>query len=168
MPSSTTVPTPLPGKICQLYSNQARPCRTGKYIANQSGQASADSTQVHDTDEEILSYDDGYLYPDNDSLKLEAPEITPAFQSMPLLPIYTSQPDSVKADKPQKKPEKKPEKKPKTNSRQPEALPDYQRYIRQRAAEDSIRRQEFLKRDKTNHNVYDVEMQTRRLREQQN
>ena len=135
-----------------------------KYIANQSGQASADSTQVHDTDEEILSYDDGYLYPDNDSLKLEAPEITPAFQSMPLLPIYTSQPDSVKADKPQKKPEKK----PKTNSRQPEALPDYQRYIRQRAAEDSIRRQEFLKRDKTNHNVYDVEMQTRRLREQQN
>lgn len=73
-----------------------------KYIANQSGQASADSTQVHDTDEEILSYDDGYLYPDNDSLKLEAPEITPTFQSMPLLPIYTSQPDSVKADKPQK------------------------------------------------------------------
>lgn len=135
-----------------------------KYIANQSGQASADSTQVHDTDEEILSYDDGYLYPDNDSLKLEAPEITPAFQSMPLLPIYTSQPDSVKVDKPQKKPENK----PKTNSRQPEALPDYQRYIRQRAAEDSIRRQEFLKRDKTNHNVYDVEMQTRRLREQQN
>ena len=83
---------------------------------------------------------------------------------MPLLPIYTSQPDSVKADKPQKKPENK----PKTNSHQPEALPDYQRYIRQRAAEDSIRRQEFLKRDKTNHNVYDVEMQTRRLREQQN
>lgn len=139
-----------------------------KYIVKQSAQAPTDSTQVHDTDEEILSYDDGYLYPDNDSLKLEAPEITPAFQPMPLLPVYTSQPDSVKTDKPQKKSEKKPENKPKTNSRQPEAIPDYQRYIRQRAAEDSIRRQEFLKRDKTNHNVYDVEMQTRRLREQQN
>ena len=34
--------------------------------------------------------------------------------------------------------------------------------------EDSIRRHEFLRRDKSNRNAYDVEIQTRRLREQQN
>ena len=62
----------------------------------------------------------------------------------------------------------KQEKKTKAKASQPEAIPDYQRYIRQRAAEDSIRRHEFLRRDKSNRNAYDVEIQTRRLREQQN
>ena len=81
--------------------------------------------------------------------------------------IYSAQPDSVKQQTAEKKKEKQ-EKKTKAKASQPEAIPDYQRYIRQRAAEDSIRRHEFLRRDKSNRNAYDVEIQTRRLREQQN
>ena len=69
-----------------------------------------------------------YIYPDNDSLKLEAPELTPAFQPVPLLPIYSAQPDSVKQQTAEKKKEKQ-EKKTKAKASQPEAIPDYQRYI---------------------------------------
>lgn len=136
-----------------------------KYITRQTEKTSTDSIQSGN-DEPILLYDD-YIYPDNDSLKLEAPELTPAFQPVPLLPIYSAQPDSVKQQTAEKKKEKQ-EKKTKAKASQPEAIPDYQRYIRQRAAEDSIRRHEFLRRDKSNRNAYDVEIQTRRLREQQN
>ena len=136
-----------------------------KYITKQTEKTSTDSIQSGN-DESILLYDD-YIYPDNDSLKLEAPELTPAFQPVPLLPIYSAQPDSVKQQTAEKKKEKQ-EKKTKAKASQPEAIPDYQRYIRQRAAEDSIRRHEFLRRDKSNRNAYDVEIQTRRLREQQN
>ena len=65
-----------------------------KYITKQTEKTSTDSIQSGN-DEPILLYDD-YIYPDNDSLKLEAPELTPAFQPVPLLPIYSAQPDSVK------------------------------------------------------------------------
>lgn len=63
-----------------------------KYITKQTEKTSTDSIQSGN-DEPILLYDD-YIYPDNDSLKLEAPELTPAFQPVPLLPIYSAQPDS--------------------------------------------------------------------------
>ena len=59
-----------------------------KYITRQTEKTSTDSIQSGN-DEPILLYDD-YIYPDNDSLKLEAPELTPAFQPVPLLPIYCS------------------------------------------------------------------------------
>lgn len=57
-------------------------------------------------------------------------------------------------------------------SRQPErntepAASSIEEYIRRRAAEDSIRRKEFLRRDKARSNMYDVEKQKRLLKEQQ-
>lgn len=49
--------------------------------------------------------------------------------------------------------------------------PDEDRFyklIRQRQAEDSIRRQEFFRKDKSRGNAYDVEKQIRRMREERN
>lgn len=49
---------------------------------------------------------------------------------------------------------------------QPEADHFYE-YIRQRQAEDSIRRQEFFRKDKVRNNSYEVEKQIRRIKEKQ-
>lgn len=43
---------------------------------------------------------------------------------------------------------------------------DFARYIREQQQADSLRRQEFLRRDKANPNVYETEQQTRALRRQ--
>lgn len=91
-----------------------------KYITKQTEKTSTDSIQSGN-DEPILLYDD-YIYPDNDSLKLEAPELTPAFQPVPLLPIYSAQPDSVKQQTAEKKKEKQ-EKKQKPRLHNPKLSP---------------------------------------------
>ena len=44
----------------------------------------------------------------------------------------------------------------------------FYKLIRQRQAEDSIRRQEFFRKDKSRGNAYDVEKQIRRMREERN
>ena len=52
----------------------------------------------------------------------------------------------------------------------PAQTPDtdrFSKYIRQRQREDSIRRQEYFRKDKIRENSYDIEKQNRRLRERQ-
>lgn len=49
-----------------------------------------------------------------------------------------------------------------------ERVTSIEQYIRQRAAEDSIRRQNFLRKDKEQRNAYDIESQIRRLKERRN
>lgn len=138
----------------------------GRYItANQTKGNPTDTIQTAVTDEELLLYDNSDLYPENDSLQLEAPTLTPVLLSAPLLPIYSAQPDSMPEAKMNEK-DTKPKVKRKENQRQD--IPDYQKYIRQKIAEDSIRRQEFLRKDKARNNSYDVEKQVRQLKELQN
>lgn len=53
----------------------------------------------------------------------------------------------------------------------PPSAPDEDRFyelIRQRQAEDSIRRQEFFRKDKSRGNAYDIDKQIRRMREERN
>lgn len=49
-----------------------------------------------------------------------------------------------------------------------ERVTSIEAYIHQRAAEDSIRRSEFLRKDKSRQNAYDIEFQNRRLNSRRN
>lgn len=94
----------------------------------------------------------------------------PAFSGAPLLPVYAT-PDSVKAVQPAAKPdtlniEKKKKKNPQP-AREEDAGNLYE-YIRRKEAEDSIRRKEFLRKDRIRNNQYDVQREIQRLRDQQN
>lgn len=94
-----------------------------------------------------------------------------AFSGAPLLPVYAT-PDSVKAVQPAAKPdtlnvvEKKKKKNPQP-AREEDAGNLYE-YIRRKEAEDSIRRREFLRKDKVRNNQYDVQREIQRLRDRQN
>ena len=49
-----------------------------------------------------------------------------------------------------------------------ERVTTVEEYIRQRAAEDSIRRRDFLRKDRESHNAYDVDRESRRLEQRRN
>ena len=91
----------------------------------------------------------------------------PAFSEAPLLPIYAS-PDSVKKQAEIRPDTVKVEKKKNPQPAQAEDAGNLYEYIRQKAAEDSIRRKEFFRKDKVRNNQYDVQREIQRLREQQN
>ena len=91
----------------------------------------------------------------------------PAFSEAPLLPIYPS-PDSVKKQAEIRPDTVKVEKKKNPQPAQAEDAGNLYEYIRQKAAEDSIRRKEFFRKDKVRNNQYDVQREIQRLREQQN
>lgn len=82
---------------------------------------------------------------------------------IPFLPIYQAKADSTSTSP-------KSLQKPDSVDRrtQPEEGESrFSTYIKQRMAEDSIRRQEFLRKDKVKHNAYETEKQIRRLKERQ-
>lgn len=91
----------------------------------------------------------------------------PAFSEAPLLPIYVA-PDSVKKQAEIRPDTVKEEKKKNPQPAQAEDAGNLYEYIRQKAAEDSIRRKEFFRKDKVRNNQYDVQREIQRLREQQN
>ena len=91
----------------------------------------------------------------------------PAFSEAPLLPIYAA-PDSVKKQAEIRPDTVKVEKKKNPQPAQAEDAGNLYEYIRQKAAEDSIRRKEFFRKDKVRSNQYDVQREIQRLREQQN
>ena len=91
----------------------------------------------------------------------------PAFSEAPLLPIYAA-PDSVKKQAEIRPDTVKEEKKKNPQPAQAEDAGNLYEYIRQKAAEDSIRRKEFFRKDKVRSNQYDVQREIQRLREQQN
>lgn len=93
--------------------------------------------------------------------------VQPVFSGSPLLPIYTVS-DSVKTQ-PEVRPDTvKAETKKNPQPSQTEDAGNLYEYIRQKAAEDSIRRKEFFRKDKVRNNQYDVQREMQRLREQQN
>lgn len=92
----------------------------------------------------------------------------PAFSGAPLLPVYTT-PDSVKATQSSAKPDTLDVQKKKNPQpvREEDAGNLYE-YIRRKEAEDSIRRKEFLRKDRIRNNQYDVQREIQRLRDRQN
>lgn len=85
---------------------------------------------------------------------------------IPILPIYQTQTDSTSI--PQDKQSAHTSTPPRHPNQPEEGESRFSTYIRQRMAEDSIRRQEFLRKDKIKCNSYETEKQIRRLKEQQN
>ena len=86
---------------------------------------------------------------------------------IPFLPVYAV-PDSVKKQAEPQPDTVKVEKKKNPQPAQAEDAGNLYEYIRQKAAEDSIRRKEFFRKDKVRNNQYDVQREIQRLREQQN
>ena len=83
---------------------------------------------------------------------------------IPILPIYQTQADSTQAS-----PTRLQQPAPQKHQTQPEEGESrFSTYIRQRMAEDSIKRQRFLKKDKIRQNAYETERQIRKLKEMQN
>lgn len=97
-----------------------------------------------------------------------------------LLPIYASadtdtlarpvQADTLLRPVPQ---DTLPKQQEKVRPTEPESQPQpdsdrFYEYIRQRQAEDSIRRREFFRKDKVRNNAYEIEQQIRRIKENQN
>lgn len=92
----------------------------------------------------------------------------PAFSGAPLLPVYAT-PDSVKAVQPAVKPDTlEVQKKKNPQPAREEDAGNLYEYIRRKEAEDSIRRKEFLRKDRIRNNQYDVQREIQRLRDQQN
>ncbi len=91
-----------------------------------------------------------------------------AFSGAPLLPVYAT-PDSVKATQPAAKPDTlEMQKKKNPQPAREEDAGNLYEYIRRKEAEDSIRRKEFLRKDKIRNNQYDVQREIQRLRDRQN
>ncbi|MCZ8371181.1 DUF4858 domain-containing protein [Phocaeicola sp. HCN-40430] len=84
---------------------------------------------------------------------------------IPFLPIYQTQADSLST--PQQAQKNVTPNSQKLRTQPEEGESRFSTYIKQRMAEDSIRRQEFLRKDKIKHNAYETEKQIRRLKEQQ-
>lgn len=92
----------------------------------------------------------------------------PAFSGAPLLPVYAT-PDSVKSTQPAAKPDTlEVQKKKNPQPAQEEDAGNLYEYIRRKEAEDSIRRKEFLRKDRIRNNQYDVQREIQRLRDRQN
>lgn len=92
----------------------------------------------------------------------------PAFSGAPLLPVYAT-PDSVKAVQSAAKPDTlEVQKKKNPQPAREEDAGNLYEYIRRKEAEDSIRRKEFLRKDRIRNNQYDVQREIQRLRDQQN
>lgn len=92
----------------------------------------------------------------------------PAFSGAPLLPVYAT-PDSVKAVQSAVKPDTlEVQKKKNPQPAREEDAGNLYEYIRRKEAEDSIRRKEFLRKDRIRNNQYDVQREIQRLRDQQN
>lgn len=92
----------------------------------------------------------------------------PAFSGAPLLPVYAT-PDSVKATQSAVKPDTlEVQKKKNPQPAREEDAGNLYEYIRRKEAEDSIRRKEFLRKDRIRNNQYDVQREIQRLRDQQN
>ena len=92
----------------------------------------------------------------------------PAFSGAPLLPVYAT-PDSVKATQSTAKPDTlEVQKKKNPQPAQEEDAGNLYEYIRRKEAEDSIRRKEFLRKDRIRNNQYDVQREIQRLRDRQN
>lgn len=92
----------------------------------------------------------------------------PAFSGAPLLPVYAT-PDSVKATQSAAKPDTlEVQKKKNPQPAREEDAGNLYEYIRRKEAEDSIRRKEFLRKDRIRNNQYDVQREIQRLRDQQN
>lgn len=81
---------------------------------------------------------------------------------LPLLPIYQTQADTASQAHPLQK-----DSIPATPAQPQEGESRFSTYIKQRMAEDSIRRQEFFRKDKIKQNVYETEKQIRKLQEKQ-
>lgn len=92
----------------------------------------------------------------------------PAFSGAPLLPVYAT-PDSVKATQSAVKPDTlEVQKKKNPQPAREEDAGNLYEYIRRKEAEDSIRRKEFLRKDRIRNNQYDVQREIQRLHDQQN
>lgn len=92
----------------------------------------------------------------------------PAFSGAPLLPVYATL-DSVKATQSAAKPDTlEVQKKKNPQPAREEDAGNLYEYIRRKEAEDSIRRKEFLRKDRIRNNQYDVQREIQRLRDQQN
>ena len=92
----------------------------------------------------------------------------PAFSGAPLLPVYAT-PDSVKATQSAAKPDTlEVQKKKNPQPAREEDAGNLYEYIRRKEAEDSIRRKEFLRKDRIRNNQYDVQREIQRLRDRQN
>lgn len=92
----------------------------------------------------------------------------PAFSGAPLLPVYAT-PDSVKATQSTAKPDTlEVQKKKNPQPAREEDAGNLYEYIRRKEAEDSIRRKEFLRKDRIRNNQYDVQREIQRLRDRQN
>lgn len=92
----------------------------------------------------------------------------PAFSGAPLLPVYAT-PDSVKATQSAVKPDTlEVQKKKNPQPAREEDAGNLYEYIRRKEAEDSIRRKEFLRKDRIRNNQYDVQREIQRLRDRQN
>lgn len=92
----------------------------------------------------------------------------PAFSKAPLLPVYAT-PDSVKTPQSAAKPDSlEVQKKKNPQPAREEDAGNLYEYIRRKEAEDSIRRKEFLRKDKIRNNQYDVQREIQRLRDRQN
>lgn len=64
-----------------------------------------------------------------------------------------------------KVPSARQQKKEKAKQKELEEVTTIEQYIRQRAAEDSIRRREYFRKDKERHNAYDIEKENRYYRD---
>ena len=64
-----------------------------------------------------------------------------------------------------KAPSARQQKKEKAKQKELEEVTTIEQYIRQRAAEDSIRRREYFRKDKERHNAYDLEKENRYYKE---
>ena len=56
----------------------------------------------------------------------------------------------------------------KSQADEPESAGDWYKYIRRKQAEDSVRKKEFFRKDKVRQNAYELEQQTRYLKDLQN
>lgn len=73
--------------------------------------------------------------------------------------------DSITTDVRKKETSARQKKKEKAKQKELEEVTTIEQYIRQRAAEDSIRRREFFRKDKERRNAYDVEKENRHYRD---
>lgn len=91
-----------------------------------------------------------------------------AFSGTPLLSVYAA-PDSVKVTQSAARVDTlEVQKKKNPQPTQEEDAGNLYEYIRRKEAEDSIRRQEFLRKDRIKNNQYDVQREIQRLRDRQN
>lgn len=91
-----------------------------------------------------------------------------AFSGAPLLPVYAA-PDSVKVTQSAARVDTlEVQKKKNPQPAQKEDAGNLYEYIRRKEAEDSIRRQEFLRKDRIKNNQYDLQREIQRLRDRQN